>query len=148
MDEQLHPTLYCACDYLSMLGSKLNRVSKRWLGICSTVHILTFSQAIFRYKLGNKQWMPQITHMYGVRWDYWAQWVNVFVVFIFISYKITSYARSKWRQISWEIIGYKLKFYDSMQTSVHILIECNRTPVTPKPLCLCWNVLDWSITVM
>ena len=28
-----HPTLYCACDYLSMLGLKLNHVSKR--GHCS-----------------------------------------------------------------------------------------------------------------
>ena len=28
MDKQFHPTLYRACDYLSMLGFKLNHVSK------------------------------------------------------------------------------------------------------------------------
>ena len=29
MDKSLHPTLYNGCDYLSMLGLKLNHVSKR-----------------------------------------------------------------------------------------------------------------------
>ena len=29
MDKYFHPTLYWACDYLSMLGLKLNHVSKR-----------------------------------------------------------------------------------------------------------------------
>ena len=29
MDKWLHPTLYWACDYLSMLGLKLNQASKR-----------------------------------------------------------------------------------------------------------------------
>ena len=29
MDKQFHPTLYNGCNYLSMLGLKLNRVSKR-----------------------------------------------------------------------------------------------------------------------
>ena len=29
MDKQFHPTLYWACGYLSMLGLKLNHVSKR-----------------------------------------------------------------------------------------------------------------------
>ena len=29
MDKWFHPTLYWACDYLSMLGLKLNHVSKR-----------------------------------------------------------------------------------------------------------------------
>ena len=29
MDKQFHPTLYSTCDYLSMLGFKLNHVSKR-----------------------------------------------------------------------------------------------------------------------
>ena len=32
MDKLFHPTLYKACDYLSMLGLKFNHVSKggRW----------------------------------------------------------------------------------------------------------------------
>ena len=29
MDKEFHPTFYQACDYLSMLGLKLNHVSKR-----------------------------------------------------------------------------------------------------------------------
>ena len=29
MDKWFYPTFYCACDYLSMLGLKLNHVSKR-----------------------------------------------------------------------------------------------------------------------
>ena len=31
MDKQFHPMLYWACDYLSMLGFKLNHVSKKGL---------------------------------------------------------------------------------------------------------------------
>ena len=37
MDDWFHPTFYTACEYLSMLGSKLNHVSKRDpFGNCGT----------------------------------------------------------------------------------------------------------------
>ena len=50
MGKQFHPTLYCACDYLSMLGLKLNHISKRghrtiplvageWLPTCQWSHL-------------------------------------------------------------------------------------------------------------
>ena len=34
MGKKFHPTLYNGCDYLSMLGLKLNHVSKRGPGVC------------------------------------------------------------------------------------------------------------------
>ena len=48
MDNQFHPTLYQACDGLSMLGSKLNHVSKRgpscqlrqWNDCCKTYFVI------------------------------------------------------------------------------------------------------------
>ena len=36
MDKLFHPTLYQACNYLSMLGLKLNHVSKRGHWSCAT----------------------------------------------------------------------------------------------------------------
>ena len=42
MDKLFHPTLYNGCNYLSMLGLKLNHVSKRG-PLCSSPWSLTFS---------------------------------------------------------------------------------------------------------
>ena len=41
MDKWIHPTLYWKCDYLSMLGLKLNHVSKR--GPCLVTELLKTS---------------------------------------------------------------------------------------------------------
>ena len=52
MDKLFHPTLYWACDYLSMLGLKLNRVCKSG----------PWQQAITRTNVGQCPWrhMPPI----------------------------------------------------------------------------------------
>ena len=60
MDKKFHPTLYRACDYLSMLGLKLNHVSKRgpwWeyfflnemfvLGVVSFILVVFFILAVY-----------------------------------------------------------------------------------------------------
>ena len=55
MDKQFHPTVYSGCNYLSMLGLKLNHVSKRgpghWIGIdflplaCGTITAVSYADS-------------------------------------------------------------------------------------------------------
>ena len=47
MDKWFHPTLYQACDSLSMLGSKLNHVSKRAPGLMPVVTHAKYSTEYF-----------------------------------------------------------------------------------------------------
>ena len=63
MDKWFHPTLYQACDYLSMLGLKLNHVSKR--GHREQVRLA--QRRYCRPGVGAMLAQPSLLYVYAVR---------------------------------------------------------------------------------
>ena len=99
MDKQFHPTLYQACNYLYMLGLKLNHVSKRghsqWTG-SSLVQIRTCQCPM------SQIWIKSQNHTTLHSWScsskYWLQKVTLAIMIRLQTARIRH-----WQQPTWEL---------------------------------------------
>ena len=97
MDKKFHPTLNTGCDYLSMLGLKLNYVSKRGHNMC------LYSELVYPTWLFQALWLFILAVFGAVHEPTTCPRVSrhIFNCLLWISWSVTS--------IEWKIV---LHYYD------------------------------------